>query len=126
MPLLGAAAERQTGALRTLTTQAPLLRSFLDELGPFAEASRPAVRTLGEAAKAGRPAVQAARPRLTELGRAAGGLPELGGNLALVLEHLHDRKHAVEKDARSPTGQGFTGFEAFLRYIYAQCARSRP
>ncbi len=120
MPLLGEAARRQTGALRTLSTQAPLLRRFLDRLGPFAEASRPAVRTLGDAAKAGRPAVIAARPRLAELASAAKELPELGGNLALVLEHLDNRKKAVEKDPRSPGGQGFTGFEALLRYVYAQ------
>jgi hypothetical protein len=69
---------------------------------------------------AGRPAVTAARPRLQELSVAARELPELGGNLALILEHLDDRKHAVEKDPRSPTGQGFTGFEALLRYVYAQ------
>jgi len=120
MPLLGRTAERQAAALTTLRQQAPLLRSFLDRLGPFAEASRPAVRSLGEAAVVGKPALEIARPRLQELSTAARELPELGSNLAIILEHLDDRKNAVEKDPRSPTGQGFTGFEALLRYIYAQ------
>ena len=48
------------------------------------------------------------------------GTPELGRNLATVLEHLDDRKHAVEKDPRSPGGQGYTGLEALLQYVYDQ------
>jgi hypothetical protein len=47
-------------------------------------------------------------------------LPEVVTNLAITLEHLHDRNFAVEKDARSPGGAGFTGFEAFLQYIFRQ------
>jgi hypothetical protein len=37
-----------------------------------------------------------------------------------VLEHLNDRKNAVEKDPRSPGGQGYTGFEAVLQWIFDQ------
>ena len=39
---------------------------------------------------------------------------------AIVLEHLDDRKHAVEKDPRSPGGKGYTGFEALLQYVFDQ------
>jgi virulence factor Mce-like protein len=120
MPLLGEAARRQTGAVRTLRAQAPLLRRFLDTLGPFAEASRPAVRTLGEAAVEGRPAMQALIPRLRELRAVATDLPEVSTNAAITLEHLDDRSFAVEPDPRSPGGKGFTGFEALLRYVFAQ------
>jgi phospholipid/cholesterol/gamma-HCH transport system substrate-binding protein len=37
-----------------------------------------------------------------------------------VLKDLDDRKRAVEKDPRSPGGQGYTGFEALLQYVFDQ------
>jgi hypothetical protein len=37
-----------------------------------------------------------------------------------VLQHLDDRSFAVEKDPRSPGGQGYTGLEALLNYVYYQ------
>ena len=46
--------------------------------------------------------------------------PELAGNSAIVLEHLNDRKNAVEKDPRSPGGEGYTGFEAVLQWVFDQ------
>jgi hypothetical protein len=33
---------------------------------------------------------------------------------------MNDRKFAVEKDRRSPGGQGYTGLEAILQYFYDQ------
>ena len=47
-------------------------------------------------------------------------MPELGKNLAIILEHLDDRKFAVEADPRSPGGQGYTGLEALLQYVFDQ------
>jgi phospholipid/cholesterol/gamma-HCH transport system substrate-binding protein len=47
-------------------------------------------------------------------------MPELGNNLSIVLNHLHDRDFAVEKDPRSPGGKGYTGFEALLQYVFDQ------
>jgi hypothetical protein len=47
-------------------------------------------------------------------------MPEVASNLAIVLEHLGDRRNAVEKDPRSPGGQGYTGLEAILQYFYDQ------
>ena len=120
MALLGEAADRQRPALANLSASADLLERFLDDLGPFAEASRPAFRTLASAARSGRSAVRSATPRVTELRAFAKPLPELAGNLAPTLEHLHDRDFAVEKDPRSPGGAGFTGFEALLQYIFRQ------
>jgi len=120
MVRLGEAADAQVPALTNLSRSAPLLRSFFDELGPFSEASRPAFRTLADASKVGRGAVRVTRPRIAELRTFADDLPELAGNLAIVLEHLHDRRFAAEKDARSPGGQGFTGFEAILQYVFRQ------
>ena len=120
MKLLGEAADRQGPALATLSAQAPRLSRFLDDLGRFSQASRPAIRSLAEASRAGRPAVKVSRPRIAELAAFAKVLPETVTNLAITLEHLHDRNFAVEKDPRSPGGQGFTGIEAFLQYIFRQ------
>jgi ABC-type transporter Mla subunit MlaD len=120
MERLGVAADAQGGALSTLSAQAPLLERFFDDLGPFSEASRPAFRTLADASRSGRVAVKLARPRITELAAFAKDLPELATNLAVTLEHLDNRDFAVEKDPRSPGGAGFTGFEAFLQYVFRQ------
>src|SRR3954452_7016226 len=135
--LLGEAADRQAPALRTLRRTAPLLERFLATLGPFAEVSQPAFRSLAGAARAAphppsapragaarppRPAVRAARPRIAELRAFAKPLPETATNLAITLEHLDDPKFAIEKDARAGRGPngGYTGLEALLRYFFAQ------
>jgi ABC-type transporter Mla subunit MlaD len=120
MQLLGEAADRQRPALTNLSEQAPLLRRFLDDLGPFAEASRPAFRSLAAAGRQGRQAIKVTVPRIKELGAFASVLPEVVTNLAITLEHLDDRRFAVEKDPRAPGGQGFTGYEAILQYIFRQ------
>jgi virulence factor Mce-like protein len=120
MPRLGNAAEAQTPAVATLAENAQLLERFFDTLGPFSEASRPAFRTLAGASEIGRQAVRVARPRVAELRAFSTNLPELVKNLAITLEHLDDRRFATEKDERSPGGQGFTGLEAFLQYIFRQ------
>ena len=119
--LLGDAAANQEGALRNLNDNRVQLKAFLKSLGDFATASRPSFRTLGEAAAQGRRAAKAALPRIEELRVAAKPLPEAAQNLAITLEHLDDPKYAVEKDPRSPRGgQGYTGLEAFLRYLFTQ------
>jgi ABC-type transporter Mla subunit MlaD len=120
MQLLGEAADKQRPALATLSEQAPLLTRFLDDLGPFSDASRPAIRSLADASRSGRTAVKATTPRVKELAAFSAVLPEVVTNLAITLEHLHDRKYAIEKDPRSPNGEGFTGFEAILQYVFRQ------
>jgi virulence factor Mce-like protein len=120
MQLLGEAADQQRPALENFSAQAPLLARFLDTLGPFSEASGPAITSLATASGSGSRAVKASTPRIKELAAFAKVLPETVTNLAITLEHLHDRNFATEKDPRSPGGQGFTGFEAFLQYIFRQ------
>jgi phospholipid/cholesterol/gamma-HCH transport system substrate-binding protein len=117
---LGNAADGQIDALSALNANAGRLRGFFDALGPFADASRPATRSLAGAARAGRPAVRAMRPRISEVRTFAGGLPELTRNLAYTLEDLDSRDKATEKDARSPEGKGYTGLEAILQYVFNQ------
>jgi hypothetical protein len=64
--------------------------------------------------------VQAATPTVAELNRFSKGVPELGRNLSLILNHLDDPQYAAEADPRSPGGKGYTGLEALLNYVYYQ------
>jgi virulence factor Mce-like protein len=120
MAELGATADASTPYLRDLNASAGQLTRFLDNLGPFAESSRVNVRTLAKTADVGRPAIRSARPTVAELTKTTEKAPELANNLKFVLRDLDDRSRAVEKDKRSPGGQGYTGFEAVLSYIFDQ------
>jgi ABC-type transporter Mla subunit MlaD len=130
---LEGAADEQIPLLRRLRTAAPPLRRFLTELGPFAEASRPATRALGEAALKGREAIRESRQEIRQLRALAEDAPELAKPLRQLLQTLDDRKRSVEPDPLAATtsppapdktayqnGQGFTGMEAFWNYIYWQ------
>jgi phospholipid/cholesterol/gamma-HCH transport system substrate-binding protein len=122
-PTLGAleeAADGQIPALHRLNENAGRLKAFFDALGPFAEASRPATRTLAGAAKTGRGTVKAARPRIAELRQFARQAPETARNLTFALEDVDNRDRAVERDPRSPGGRGYTGLEAILQYVFNQ------
>ena len=117
---LETAAREQTPALADLSAASGDLTTFFNRLGPFSEASRPALRSLGEASKPGIEASRAARPVVAQLRGLTRNSPELAKNLAIVLEHLDDRKFATEKNPLSPGGDGFTGLEALLQYPYVQ------
>jgi virulence factor Mce-like protein len=117
---LGRAATDQIPALRNLRASAPTLTLFLRRLGPFANASRPAFRTLGDASNVGRRVAANAPPFVDQLREFTAPTPELAQNLAIVLEHLDDRDHAVEPDPDSPGGEGYTGLEALLQYPFDQ------
>jgi ABC-type transporter Mla subunit MlaD len=118
MTQLGATSEAQTPSLANLNASADQLTRFLENLKPFSESSQVNLRSLAAAARKGRPAVKAARPMVDELAAATKNAPELANNSAIVLEHLDDRKNAVEKDPRSPGGQGYTGFEAIMSWLF--------
>jgi virulence factor Mce-like protein len=120
MAELGRTADAQGPALRELSRSADQLERLFGNLGPFANATRPALRSLGRAAQTGERAVRAATPTIAELNRYASGVPELGKNLAIVLEHLDDRDYSAEEDPRSPGGKGYTGLEALLQYVLDQ------
>jgi ABC-type transporter Mla subunit MlaD len=120
MAALGSAADAQGPSLRNLNASADQLTRFLENLEPFADASQVNLRSLAETSRKGRPAVRAARPMIAQLRTATVKAPELTNNLAIVLEHLNDRKHAVEPDPRSPGGKGYTGLEALLQYPFDQ------
>jgi len=131
MAKLGTAADANTpvvenlnaasGQLRTLFTNlAPCSQPHADHQCGFANASLPALQSLGQASLTGKPAVQAAAPTVSILNQFAKPTPELAQNLAIVLADLDNRNRAVEADPRSPGGQGFTGLEALLQYAFNQ------
>jgi len=117
---LGTAARAQTPALRNVRTSAPDLTRLFERLGPFADASTPALRSLGEAGVVGSRASRESRSTIRELRRLAATSSEPAKNLRFILEHLDDRENAVEPNAESPGGKGFTGLEAFLQYPFVQ------
>jgi phospholipid/cholesterol/gamma-HCH transport system substrate-binding protein len=117
---LGTASDAQAGALRQLTAGAGRLKTFFDRLGAFSAASKPAIASLGRAAKTGRVTAHDAKPALAELADASRHAPELAKNAAIVFEHIDDRANAAEVDPRSPGGQGYTGIEGLMQFIFNQ------
>lgn len=117
---LSTVARRQTPALRDLRASAGQLTTLLRRVGPFAEATIPALRSLGEASAVGRRAVREATDTVAALRSTAERAPEPLRNLRFIGEHIDDRENAVEKNAASPGGAGWTGLEAFLQYPYVQ------
>jgi hypothetical protein len=120
MAALGHVAEQMTPTLQDLNAASGQLNRFFRLLGPFADASRPAVRALGDASVTGDQAAKAATPTISLLQQFAHPTPELSNNLRIALQHIDNRQYAVESDPHSPTGQGFTGLEALLRYVFTQ------
>jgi virulence factor Mce-like protein len=118
---LEATADEQIPALQNLNRAAPALEQLFDTLGPYADASRPAVRSLADAAEVGRGAVRATTAPVAELRKGVDDLPEASKNLAITFDHLDDPKFATEKDPRGGRKDGgFTGLEALIRYFFAQ------
>ena len=119
---LEATADEQIPALQNLRVASPYLKALFETLGPYSEASQPAIRTLSEAADLGRGAVRAAREPVAELRRGVDDLPEAANNLAITLEHIDDPRFAVEKDERAGRGPdgGYTGLESLIRYFFRQ------
>ncbi|HEX8744968.1 MAG TPA: MlaD family protein [Thermoleophilaceae bacterium] len=120
MAALEEVAREQRPVLVDLSASASNLRRFFDVSAEFSDASRPALRALGDAAPVGTEAVRAARPRIGELRDYARPNVDLANNLAITLEDFDDRDRAVEPHPRSPGGKGFTGTEALLQYVFIQ------
>jgi ABC-type transporter Mla subunit MlaD len=133
MQRLGELADEQTPLLVDLRRAAPDLDSFFTRVGPFAEASRPAVRSLGEAGAVGTRAFHKGREELAELRELAEGAPAFAKPLRQSLQTIDDRRRAIETDPRAkasappapdPTAiegeGGFTGMEAIWNYFFWQ------
>lgn len=133
MRRLGELADEQTPLLADLQRAAPDLDTFFRRLGPFSEASRPALRSLGEASVAGRRAFDRGAEEVRELRALAQDAPPFAKPLRQFLQTMDDRRRAIENDTRAkatappapdPTaiaGQGgFTGLEAIWNYFFWQ------
>ena len=83
---------------------APDLARFIGELGPFSQASIPALRTLGDAADVGRPALERSRPLIRDLSSFA-------DDAGPVSKNLDDLTASFDE-----TG----GVERFLDYLFFQ------
>ncbi len=125
--------DAQTPLLGDLRRAAPDLTTFFNRLGPFAEASRPAVRSLGRASKVGTRAFNRGKQEVDALRRLAPDVPRTARPLRQFLQGLDDRDRAIEPDNRAklsappspdktaiPNSGGFTGMEAFWNYFWWQ------
>jgi ABC-type transporter Mla subunit MlaD len=133
MERLGELADEQTPLLVDLRRAAPDLDTFFTRVGPFADASRPAVRSLGEAGEVGTRAFRTGRQEMAELRELAEEGPAFAKPLRQFLQTIDDRARAVERDPRAaatappapdPTAagaeRGFTGMEAVWNYFFWQ------
>ena len=120
MAQLGAAADANAPVLANLNASAIQLDVLFRQLPAFSHSALPAIESLGKASVTGKSAVEAAAPTVKALAAFAQPTPELAQNLAIVLRDLDNRSRAVEPDARSLGGRGFTGLEALLQYVFNQ------
>src|SRR5215210_4851518 len=132
-------ATAQIPTLRRLQRAAPDLERFLRASEPFARNTRDALGPLSEMTLPGREAIGESRQEIRQLNRLASFAPRLGKPLRQFLQALDDRRRSIETDpAARPLappapdetayrdGQGFTGMEAFLNYIYFQTLAINP
>jgi virulence factor Mce-like protein len=120
MVRLGQTVDANYPVLQNLNASAGQLDRLLVDIPPFSHSALPALRSLGKASVTGKSAVIAAKPVIKNLNQFAQHTPELSQNLAIVLRTLDDRARAVEKNPASPGGQGYTGLEAMLQYVFNQ------
>ena len=125
--------DEQLPLLEDLRAAAPDLDRVFARLGPFADASVPALRALGHASVKGERALRESADEVAELRGLARGAPGLAKPLRQLLQTLDDRSRALRPDPRAaetappapdPTadakGKGFTGFEDLWSYFYWQ------
>jgi ABC-type transporter Mla subunit MlaD len=132
MVALGQLTDAQTPLLQKLRQSAPQLTILFTRLGPFANASRPAFRSLGSLSVVGKKAFGDARDEIATLKALAADAPGTFKPLRQFLQTLDNRKRAFDKDVRAtqsapprpdPTaanGRGFTGMEGLWNFFYWQ------
>jgi ABC-type transporter Mla subunit MlaD len=132
MVQLGQLTDAQTPLLQKLRQSAPQLTLLFTRLGPFANASRPAFRSLGRLSVVGKKAFGDARDEIATLKALAADAPGTFKPLRQFLQTLDSRKRAFDRDIRAtasappapdPTranGRGFTGMEGIWNFFYWQ------
>jgi ABC-type transporter Mla subunit MlaD len=134
MQRLGELTDEQTPLLRDLQRAAPGLDTFFTRLGPFAEASRPSFRSLGDSSDKGLRAIRASSDEINELRLLAANAPRLGKPLRQLLQTADDRSRgrpdtrAAQSAPPSPDPTSiansdrtaFTAMESVWNYVYWQ------
>jgi virulence factor Mce-like protein len=135
MARLGELADEQTPLLADMQRAAPSLDTFFTRLGPFAEASRPAVDSLGETSKVAARTFKEGEQEVKLLESFAPEAQPTFKPIRQFLETSDDRGRALENDPRSVNGSppapdptaireggptGFTGLEALWNYFFWQ------
>jgi len=135
MTRLGELADEQTPLLADLQRAAPSLDEFFTRIGPFSEASRPAVRSLGDTSVVARRTFREGSEEVALLRRLAPEAQPTFKPIRQFLETSDDRGRALEDDPRSENGSppapdptairpggptGFTGLEALWSYFFWQ------
>jgi virulence factor Mce-like protein len=133
MARLGDLADEQTPLLTEVRRAAPDLEEFVTRLGPFAEASRPALRSLGETSEVGTRAFRKGAQEVAELKRLAPEAPPLFKPLRQFLFAFDQRERATDNDQRATVNGpppddpsyaggrgGFTAFESIWNYPFWQ------
>ncbi len=135
MRRLGQLTDEQIPLLADAQRAAPSLDTFLTRLGPFAQASRPAIRSLGNASEKGTKAFKRGREEVAELRRLGAQAAPTAKPLAQFLDSLDDRRRAIDSDPRGRAGAppagdvsnrgrantgGFTGLESLWNYFFWQ------
>jgi ABC-type transporter Mla subunit MlaD len=108
-----------TPVLHDLHTASPDLARFIGELGPFSNASIPALASLGKAADVGRPALERSRPLLRNLSAFATDAGPVSKNLDDLTANL-DKSGGIERVMdyiffQTTAINGFDGISHYLR-----------
>ena len=133
MAQLEATANEQIPTLDKLRRAAPALESFLAAVPDFARNSRGSLSALGDASDTGLAALRESREEVDELAELSKNAPRFAKPLRQFLQALDDRRRSIDDDPeagqRAPPapdktafrrGQGYTGFENLLNYVYWQ------
>jgi len=128
--------DAQQPLLGELRRAAPSLTTFFDRLGPFSQASRPALRSLGRASVAGTRAFRKGGQEIAELQNLAPKAKPTFKPFRQFLQTMDDRRRALDNnDQRAANGgppapdpthigsgdkKGFTGLEAIWNYPFWQ------
>jgi ABC-type transporter Mla subunit MlaD len=132
MTQLGQLTDAQTPLLQKLRQSAPQLTVLFTRLGPFANASRPAFRSLGSLSVVGKKALTDSKDEIATLSALAADAPATFKPLRQFLQTLDDRKRSFDRDPRATTtappapdparanGRGFTGMEGIWNFFYWQ------
>jgi hypothetical protein len=120
MVRLGTFSDQFRPVLNDLRGAAPAVNRLFRAQGPFAQASIPAIRSLGEAADVGRPALLRSKPIIDDIRRLTDEAAPLAKDLAELLVSLRDTS-GVERlmDYIFYQAGAINGYDQFGHYLRA-------